>query len=477
MVAVIVAAIVAVSVLVPEKYVRVKNPVFITQCGENVVVIPNGKSKAEIGGRLVYFTASMDGTVAAALIRDVGDDNKFGYSLYLITDHPELISDGVDYFVLAGSGSAIAYCKNHNPNRAAPEATAELWLYSGGKSKMLANKFSALQGHDCAISPDGNTVAYTAHDGKKDIGFVWRGKASKLGEDVYPFAVSNDAKFVYFYYTDTGDRYAYVQSGTNSDSRVKLGKDISSIHANKDFSQIIFVSGASSSYMSRNGGKAEPISGTFEYFILPDNVTSQRLWMHAVAVYGISDFSETYYRSFDDSLIYIDGDYKAYTVESDISTAVCLSVDGKSLTYLKVGIIYKMDGKSAATGAEIIVDGGVKAFAATSDGNAVFYTNDSGIYYKKGSGEPYTISTVNSDISEGLLYGMFKGRTYFYVRDSKLYSSTGGKGAPVSGIDGNVQFFIAPPQFSKSSLLVSVTDGNDTLAYYSTDGTTFELIG
>ena len=454
LVVVIVAVIIAVNIFMPGKYMQTKGSVLLEDGDETVIIIPSGKNKIEeIEGDLENGAFSMDGTAAAALIDEYDVE---GFALYLVSDKPKLIADEVESYWFAASGDVIAYTKEYDSR----EGTAELWLYSGGQSKLLTSEFSYY--NNCAISPDGKTLAFTTYDGERYRGALWDGKATTdLGRDVLPLAVSNGAKYIYYTRNDS----FYVQKGTNDENREKLGENIRSIRANKDLTQIVF-NYDSKGYISRNGGKRESLSGSIYSFILPRGAASH--YSSGVTIYGISNFADTFYRNADDGIVHINSKYETSRVVSNVDYLVFLADDGKTLTYLKNDRISRVDGKKASA-ESIQIARDVETYVATSDGNAVFFIDeDDEIKYIKGTGNSVTVS--NDYSNEG--FTLFKGTTLFYISESELYSSAGAKGTRVSGIAGDVEYV----QADMFSILVVTDDGGDTLVYRSMDGKKFDLI-
>ena len=460
---VIVAIIAAANIFTPAKYERSKDAVYIAQGDDSVVVVPNGKTRVEIDGYLIdYASISLDGTIAAALIGEKhGDYSSDGYLLYLITDKPQLIDDGVYSFWLAASGNALAYAKEYESY----EGTAELWYYSAGKNTRITSDFNSYSAF--AISPDGKSIAFVTADGDMQTGYVWDGKINELGKDIRPIAISNGAKYIYY---DKNGAF-FVQRGMNSDNREKLGDtyDMHTMYANKDLSQIVYSSG-SRAFISNKGGSRESLSGNIRNFLLPSGTAGY--YSSNIIMYGISSFGSTFYLNQDDTVVYINSKFETNNVARGTSNAY-LASNGKTLTYLRNKSIYSLNGTNANTEAEEIVDKDVMSFVATADGGAVFFVNDMDeLYYQKGKSKPVSVSDYFAFRGDGLGYSLFKGNTLFYISDDELYVSTGGKGKAISGIDGRVRS-VRGGYFTVN--VTSYEDG-DTFYYRSTDGNKFELI-
>jgi len=466
-VVVVVAIIVVVNIFKPAKYEKIKGAVAIVQDNGTVAVVPNGKSKIEIDGQLREYNLNMDNTIAAITIRENNSSpSTDGYSLYLITDKSQLISDGVYSFWLAASGSAVAYTKNSDSKA----HTAELWIYSDGKNTKLSTDFYS--GDGCALSPDGKAAAFVTTDSSgKNTGVIWNGKTTDLGKDIEPFAISNGAKYIYYIRNNyIRNNTYYVQKGTNTDTREKLCDNMSNLFANKDFSQIVY-SDNSNTYISVNGGGRQTLSGVVNEFVVPDSSAAFNASNTDMVIYGISGFADTYYQNSANTLVYINNKLESSNVARGVSSAF-LADNGKTLTYLRSGTIYKKRSNNANAQDEKIVNKDVTSFAATADGNSVFYTTADELFYQKGKGKPVTVSNDLSYRNAIPSISLFKGSTLFFISDDELYYSTGGKGRLAGGVDGSVSSVSA----NKFAVYARSVDTNSHLEYISTDGNSFKLI-
>ena len=450
--------IVGISVLKPSKYEFRNGSVYISPGDETVVIIPHNKGKVELDGYLRSGIRSLDGTKAVQLISE--DDVEWDTLLY-ITDKVQTIGDGIQSVWLAPSGNAFAYTREYDET----DHTAELWLYSDGKSKKLADDF-AFGNNNCTISPDGKTVAYVSCNDDTYTCIVWDGKTStNLGKDVAPVAVADGSKYIYY----TKNDFLYVQRGLNSDNKEKLGDNVYQIYANKDLSQLVYSYG-SKSYISRNGGKKEPLSGQIGYFVLPGGTAT--FYDSRVTVLGLSAFAGTFYCNSDNAIVCINAKYETHRVAKNVGEAY-LSTDGKTLMYSSRDSIYRVNGIKADAEAVEIVDGDVERFVAVDDGSAVFFiTEDDEIFYQRGMSKPTLVTGDFTFDGYGTGYSLYKGNTLYYVSDEELFVSTGDRGVRVGGFDGEV-FYVSAGPFA---VAVSTDDDGETLNYRSTDGKKFELM-
>ena len=99
---------------------------------------------------------------------------------------------------------------------------------------------------------------------------------------------------------------------------------------------------------------------------------------------------------------------------------------------------------------------------------------EDGLYSVKGTNKSQRIS-YDVDLSDYGLYYMriFKGKTLYYTSDEELDVSSGDKGVAIGNFDGDVTSLIA----NNFCVIATITDGNETSVYLSSDGSKFDLIG
>jgi hypothetical protein len=438
---------------------------------DRVIVLPDGGGRVIIEGTLAGSSISLNGKKLAVLIDDTGEAGSVGYALYMVTDKIRLVADDAYGFLLAPSGDALAFIREYDPD----EGMAELWLYSGGDSKRVSsdyycggNRLSYYsvynQMYYCALSPDGKTVAYVNKSGDRFTGIVWNGKETELGRDAYPAAVSNGAKYIYFTRNDA----MYVQRGFDDSKREKLGDGVTALITNKDLSQAVYNT-SDRAYISIKGGQRETLSGTVNGFILPQ-ATASFYSLSGVTVYGLDSFANTFYKSKDDALMRINKKFETDSVVRNVDN-VFLAGDGKTLNYLRSSSIYRVNGRSTRAEPVRIVAGDVAYFTATDDGKAVFYRDViDELYYQKGESKPVMVS---NDLKKDGSYSLFKGKTLYYINgDDELCASSGGRGARIGGINGEVKW-VGGSQFH---VYARTDDYGDSLLYRSANGKKFNLI-
>lgn len=466
----IAAAGIVLSFIKPSKYEQL-SLLYLAQEEDRVLINPdkNGKAKVSIEGLYIY-EYSFDSKTAAVVVNIGSSEEDEEYSLYYVADKATFISDEVGNVAIAGWGESIVFTGMKEDD----SEITELYIWEGGKTVTITEDYVDRMGY--SISPDGKTVAYTVYDEAEDeyVGCYYNGDEISLGKDVIPIAISDGAKYVY--YAKNGA--LYVQLGTDSGSRRKLGDDIDALNFNKSRTDVIFSNGTES-YICRNGGEKELISGTFTDLLLPEGTVVRNEWCYAFLyqTHCIADFAETFYKDDDDSIYYIDSKYKTNKVVSNIDKALLMQ-DGKTIIYQKGDSIYKVNGMKENGEEKVLVEEDVIDYLATSDGKAVyFYNMDNELMYQKGNDKPVLVGEdLEGDFDKGFSYvdwAIFDGNKIYYVSDNELFWSTGGKGT-VTAVDG-MEGDIISVRVQGGILYVGISDETNSYFYQSNDGENFHL--
>jgi hypothetical protein len=371
-VALIVGIIVLVNVFSSSKYELAKGYIHFAPDGDRVIVVPRGSASFEIDGYLVDSSNSLDGATAIALVQE-SRGGGMGNSLYLVTDKAQLIAEEVLSAFISASGNAVIYSTEMDSST----GTAELWQYLNGNHTRISNDFNPYGG--IAVSPNGRTVAFAAYDDRdREVGYIWDGRLTELGRDIIPVAVSNGARQIYF----IRDNVFFVQRGTNSDHRERLGDagDIGQIFLNRDLSQVLYTAG-SRTFISSRGGARESLAGEMWYVIAPEGtgIMVERNWsVHRspwVYICDISDFGDTFYYDSGSNIVRINNRFETNNVARSVYNA-SLARNGRTLTFQRNDRIYQINGLTQNAEATELVSGDVIWFEATANGNAVFFVND-----------------------------------------------------------------------------------------------------
>ncbi|MBQ7445470.1 MAG: zinc ribbon domain-containing protein [Clostridia bacterium] len=342
-----------------------------------------------------------------------------------------------------------------------------LYVFDGKTSKKV--KDGAIP---TAFSPDGNSIGYYEfNDDDEIIGhYMVNGKEYDLGKNRRVFAISNNAKYVYFIKeSGEGSISFYVMKNGNEDDAVKLftSESYSSYSGilmfNRDLSQILYEK-EGKSYVCADAKEPQKIfSSSASILAVPIYGNSNN--NTGAFIYDIAGFADNIYAYSSDSsdsstlkFAYLNKNYESETIVSASSVNVRTSEDYKTLYVLKNGNLLKCNGKNPSAEPVKLIEDEIDNLTYVT-GNKVCYTYDDEILVKTGNNKPVKI-VDESDVKD---FGFFKGKGYF-VTDDKLKYSDGGKAQTVPKLND-----------------VKYLDGNDSVliveaedyVFYSVDGTTF----
>jgi hypothetical protein len=458
---VVVAAIVALvlfsTVFKADKYIKTQGANTYNFSGDEFIFIAaDGTRTAIDAGDYESFASGRDGKSAAFILAD--EDYEL-YSLYYSDGgKPKLVAEGDNIrFVLAASGSALAYAIYDEGDNSRSESV--LSVYSGGKSTQISKSASS---SNICVSPDGKAVAFISDYDEDDgdfTAYVWNGKSTQLGKNKSPAAISNGGKLFYYF---NKDRNFYVQKGDKDDTKQRLGNDVYIELFNADSSQVIFTDGGSS-YISRDGGEKQKLSGEFGYLILPRNCAGT-----------VTSFANTYYLSSGGNIVRIDKKFATENVVRNTDYGgVVLADDEKTILYMKSDDVYRVNAAKASAEPELLARD-VGGFIPCGDGKSFFYVNeDEELYFQKGTGKPKRLADLD-DLTAGS-DTLYKGKTLYYADDGELRSTDGDTvvSSGFRGIDGDVTSIYVNDYF----ITVQARDRGDYILYISRDGKNFDILG
>ncbi len=283
------------------------------------------------------------------------------------------------YFNLALSGKAAVYLDAEN----------KLYLQSiPVKDEPVLLCEQAATGF--AISPDGNSVAYVKEEGEESILYVYhQGKHTKIGRDLKPRAISNDAQYIYcssisaygFYLADLSGNVTQMAEGPRNFYIL-----------NKDHTQLIFC-GDGKWQVIDHGERKEilnlinfAMASIETYMVIPMGAFSKGEFYGNILTYGVDSLAGKYYLGNGrNTLCYVNENWEAKEVSSKLTgKSYGLSYDGSVLCYAEDNTIFKI--KNAEIDKKEKIAENVISFVMTSDGSAVYYHDTNlALWYQKGT--------------------------------------------------------------------------------------------
>lgn len=401
---------------------------------------------------------SLDGTTVAWL---TSNDTLYLYRKGELTE----VAKDVESFLLSAEGAGIAYV----------DGDRDLRLYSVKKDSGEKISSDVLEESFC-ISPNGQSVAYVKEtDDEYKMYVSVNGKEEeKIGNRLYPYAISDKGEFLY--YLNLENEALYVMEDledstklTPDDSRYSLR-----LYLNADHTQLLFDM-SSNIYVVDNGDEKIKITsngmdqfGDFEIFgTVQDEKRSCVTW-------PVEELEEQYFLNDEGGLYYLDSSFEPHHVASSVSY-FHTSEAGDVLYYVAgySDTLYRGEGNGKKMEAKQIASG-VYGFVITADGTHCYYENSSDqLMYVKKNGAPKKIADdiynfvvshdgyafVVCDYSSstgGTLYsshnGSEKKRLSEGVDDEMLVTTGGTYYVKIDGDDGII--FGAPKKMKFSKLYV-----------------------
>lgn len=417
------------AVVTDSPYTVKKDDEALVFCGTKQIGKVDG-----LDGYIYKSLYSMDGSILSFIAGDSGDE------LYFATkSEVKKIAADVNDYEMAASGNAVAYISDDS-----------LYLYNikTAKNEKISNEADYF-----VISPDGKCIAYTDEDEKCHI--YSSGKSSDVdGKEIYPVAISDNAK--YFYYVKNDNLYVYTG---NED--IKISNDIGGdyVIANNDCTEIIFYSG-SNIYISEKGGdKQKLVSGSSYGFsvLLPES--SRTVAVGACVYYPFDTFDKKVIQA--DSLRYIENkkEWSAEKITSSYYDAI-LSEDGKKLAYIKNDKIYLVNNLQKSLDGEEIADEAVSIYGNGSLSDIYFISEDDEFKYINNKDKS---TKIGDDVVSALVSP--SGDVFFTVEDtystSILYSCSDKSTKKKVDGGGSVRNL-----FSRNSDIFFIESDDDTFNYY-----------
>lgn len=309
-----------------------------------------------------YYT-QQDVTLDNTKIVITDDDNR----LYLLDKkgYVEVDTD-VKNAVISTTGKGIAYIKDYK------DGYGDLYLYNTSKGKSTKVESEVLASN-YVISPDGKSVAYIDNDERCHLFVNGKEKGDSI-KNAKPLAVSNGGK--YFYYGKNDNIYVIPKRGEAE----KLASDASEITFNEDFTQMLYSYNGKTYYCTKGKESDETVTtkGSCR-IIIPNNAVAKSYYQTiydysgvSVTVLGKEDLSELVCR-LDGGLYYINEDMSAEKIVSSYTQAQ-VSLDGKSVMYLKGGDLYEVKNLSKSLDAEEVESNiNANSFVATDDLSRVYF--------------------------------------------------------------------------------------------------------
>ncbi len=322
--------------------------------------------------------------------------------LYLVDskENLKLVAEDVKFADISYDGNMIAYVDNDD----------SLYAYS-----VKNGKVSYISGDNTVapvLSPKGSAIAYVCEEDGDGVMYVYTGKKSfRLGRDVMPLALSDNAKYIYYYDPEKNALYCCDKKYNTN----KLGTDIySSCTFNKDLSQIIFSDENGVYYAEKGGEKQRIFDRGISVFPLQNTIYTAST-VRSESSYNIfaTQISNTllggsFYTTSNNEVLYIS---PAMTVNKLVgnSNEVSVANKGKAIYYITTDNTLYYAKLTPELNSVKVADDVYTVQGASRSNSGYYMDNDKAIYSLNGArkGKKIADDVYNFQVSsDGICYYM-----------------------------------------------------------------------
>lgn len=351
--------------------------------------------------------------------------------------------------MITSSGNGVLYTYNEGENLA-------LTYYDAVKDKYKTIEEISNGYFSYIISPEGKTIIYQVEEEKdksNKMHIVKDGKKSSYtGENaIYPVAVSDDGRYVYFI-----ERIEQKNAATNQltlyllmdGEKFKLVDNYNySIRGFNRYNTECIVEKDNELYLCAEGEIYKLSIDSFSKVCMPVNGVDKLGYINHTStdyiIYGIDSFKNKVLKvSGEDKeeLIFINDKYVSSALVSGTTDYEMVSKDGKSLIYLNnEGDLYIIKDLNTNKAPERLVKGqNIIQLTTSQDISEIYYiTKNSDLYYMKKDDKPLLLGSDAFDVRIGI-----DGKTFYYVVNWSInggdlfYSTNGKEGEPVEQGEG-----------------------------------------
>lgn len=392
-------------------------------------------------------------------------------------------SFGVSFLSLSYDGTAFLYLTNGADG--SPESLQYVY-FEKDKQRSQQFYFSGGNIYTALLSPHGDTALfYLSGDGSGLTNatpgmYIWKKGKDPVMVDNAPYgaaSVTDDGEVIY-HLDENGRLCAWTKEGDiclSADETVYIHSRCYTAN-NRELLYDDNTGGA----ICVDGKRIVRLSSSECWPLLPNNAELFQYSIDAFDHYmGIRSYAGSFiiessandYSTYN--ILFVDKKYEVHRVLEGVSKST-LANDGKTILYVKDGLLYKIDGTKADAAPVQLSVSAVDDFDISPDGKTIFYIDKLGILYVVKDGRSAKVDE-NVYFSVSYNYGLnMTGDTLYYIKESVLYSTDGG--TPRSYQD-EFGYNVNDVWSDGLSVDVTVYDGAGTEREYRkmTDGT-FTLI-
>ncbi len=347
-------------------------------------------------------------------------------TLYVVKDGKAVeVDEDIDSFKISFYGDTIAYMK------AVENHIGELFLYNVEKEEAVKIDPEAYE-ENYVLSPNGKAVAYIGNCEVEmdawwgytkvisgDLFVSKNGKdAEKLYKDAAPIAVSDNAKYVYYYEDVQNKDGKFCVNGEKILSSIS---DIEKMFFNDDMSELLYEEEDNTRYYRASKKNDVKVKGSgLSSVLLPENTLISSFADGNASYVGIDTFNETVL-SLESGYYYMYGKGEEAEKVTSYAYSMQISEDGKGLLFVESGnLVYIKDVTKSREETVLAEELEISNLKASRDLKKIYYLDYEGeLFFLKKNGKSVSIS----DDVTGYVYSDKFGGVY-YVEDEELFYAT-----------------------------------------------------
>lgn len=288
---------------------------------------------------------------------------------------------------------------------------------------------------DVCLSPSGSVALFslTDEDTWGDYStfetYMWENGKEPVRMDDWALgveAVTDDGEI--FYYTGADNNGLYVRT-SDGETCLHVTANLYFTHYYTADNRQILYNDDTGCHICVNGKDIYPVSSVTCSVLLPDRAQSMQYATDSTDIYlGLDSYAGSFVKEYSSdswgkyNILFVDRDYNVHRILEDVDYSV-LAEDGKTIVFMKDGLLYQIDGTKTDARPTAISNAGVYQFAVTPDGKTVFYALQDGQLFMTDGKDTTKLADytfiMNADYQGN---ASMTGDTLYYITDGVLYS-------------------------------------------------------
>ena len=288
---------------------------------------------------------------------------------------------------------------------------------------------------DVCLSPNGSIALFTLtdEDAWGDYStfetYMWEDGKDPVRMDDWAQgveAMTDDGEI--FYYTKADSNGLYVRTD-DSETCLHVTANLYFTHYYTADNRQILYNDDTGCHICVNGRDIYTVSSGTCSVLLPDRAQGMQYATDSSDIYlGLDSYAGSFVKEHSSdswgkyNILFVDRNYNVHRILEDIDYSV-LAEDGKTIVFMKDGLLYRIDGTKTDTRPVTISSPNVYQFAVTPDGKTVFYALQDGQLFMTDGKDTTKLADYTFIMSADYQgNASITGDTLYYITDGVLYS-------------------------------------------------------